>query len=349
MKLYNNDGYFDFPKIADFAEKHNIAFIYVIGGRGTGKTYGAVDAAIKQHKKFMWLRRLQSQVDIINKPEFNPFKANAESLGFLPIMKPISKYNAAIYESEPDGEGGLIPTGEPLGYTGALSTFSNMRGFDASEIVWGIWDEFIPESHERPIKYEAEAFFNAYETINRNRELKGQKPLIFFLLANSNDIGNPIFLYKGHVKKCLEMRQKGHETYINEQQGYMIIMLDNSPISRKKADTALYRYTAGSAFNEMSLNNIFSGESDIKTASRPIKEYTPVVSVGELTIYRHKGNQLPHYVSFHKSGQPVQYGAGETELERFQRKYTYLWIAYLDDRLEFEDYGAELLFQRYFK
>jgi hypothetical protein len=49
---------------------------------------------------------------------------------------------------EPDAE--EMP--HPIGYTCALSTLSNMRGFDASDIQLLICDEFIPEKHERLLK-----------------------------------------------------------------------------------------------------------------------------------------------------------------------------------------------------
>lgn len=351
MNLYLSSGYFDFEKIRTFCEEHGIAFCYIVGGRGTGKTYGAIDSYLfNRPAPFMWLRRTQAQVDIINKPEFNPFKKNAAAHDTEICMATISQYNAGIYRAFESGDK-LMPDGPALGYTGALSTFSNIRGFDASDLEAIIWDEFIPESHERPIKDEAGAFFNAYETINRNRELNGQRPVIAFCLANSNDIGNPVFLAAGHVQTCLNMRKKEQDVFIDFDRHYMIILLDESPISKEKENTAIYTYLKGTrnTFSEMSLSNVFHGEKDIRVKSRPLGEYASLVTVGELTIYKHKGGQLPHFVSFHKSGAGPVYGSSETELKRFASKYTYLWLAYMRDRIEFEDHGAELLFRQYFK
>lgn len=350
MKLYLDNGYFNFDKVRTFAEEHKIAFVYVIGGRGTGKTYGAIDSYLYDRPApFIWLRRTQSQADIISKPEFNPFKKNAKTRDWTPVMSPISKYNSGIYEGVEDETGKLVPHGLPKGYTAALSTFSNIRGFDADDAEAIIWDEFIPEVHERPIKNEAEAFFNAYETVNRNRELEGRPPLIAFCLANSNDLGNPIFMYAGHVKTCLDMRKKGQDFFVDFNRGYMIIMLDESLISQMKKETVLYKYTGGTAFENMSLSNVFFGEADIRTFSRPLAEYKSVVTAGELTVYKHKGNQRPLYVTFHRRGTCPTYGGGDTELKRFAGRYAWLWNAYMNNRVEFEDYGAELLFLRYFK
>ena len=74
--------------------------------------------------------------------------------------------------------------------------------------LW-IFDEFIPERHERPIKNEGAAFLNAYETMNRNRELQGYKPIQTLCLANANDLGNPIFMELGLVSRAMRMQQTG--------------------------------------------------------------------------------------------------------------------------------------------
>lgn len=41
-----------------------------------------------------------------------------------------------------------LPSGLPIGYTAALSTFSHIRGIDASDVSLFFLDEFIKEPHE---------------------------------------------------------------------------------------------------------------------------------------------------------------------------------------------------------
>ena len=166
MSIYLDNGYLDIEKILNY----KVPFNFIVGGRGTGKTYGALKTAYLNEIRFILMRRTQAQCDLINKPEFNPYKTICADLSLDISVKPISKYNAKIYENiGEDAE-------KTLGYTCALSTISSLRGFDASDCILLVYDEFIPEKHERALKHEGAAFLNAYETINRNRELQGRDP-----------------------------------------------------------------------------------------------------------------------------------------------------------------------------
>jgi hypothetical protein len=340
MNIYLDNGYLDIDAI----RRLGLPFNFIVGGRGTGKTYGALKNVIDKNIRFMLMRRTQAQADMINKPEFSPFKKLNTDLNINIVTKPISKYNSGFYLADNEGK----PAGNAIGYTCALSTVSNIRGFDASDIELLIFDEFIPERHERPIKNEGAAFLNAYETMNRNRELNGEKPLQVLCLANANDLANPIFMELGMVRKADNMRKKGQEVSINKDKGYGIFLLNRSPISQEKRDTALYKLTEGSEFTEMSLDNDFLGVDNEKIVSRPLNEYKPIVTVGEITIYKHKnGGKL--YVSTHETGSPPKYSSTEAALKRFNFSYNWLRMAYYSGIIEFEEYLCESLFLKYIK
>lgn len=343
MNIYLESGYLNIHKILSL----KLPFIFIVGGRGTGKTYGALEEVVEEKIKFMYLRRTQSQADLINKPEFSPFKSLNEDHDWKVGTGSLSKYNNAFYMQTLQ-DGAYVNSGQPIGYTGALSTLSNMRGFDASDVTLFIYDEFIPESHERPIKDEGSALLNAYETINRNRELKGKPPLQLLCLSNANNLANPIFMELGLVRTAEQMKRKGQEVYMNREKGILIINMEKSEISAKKSNTALYRLTQGSEFNKMSVGNQFSKEEIGRIASRPLKEYRPIVNIGEITIYEHKSNNML-YVTSHKVGNPVSFTMGEMDKTRFRKSYCWIWDLYLDDRIEFEEYLSEILLTRAFK
>lgn len=343
-KLYLENGYVNISLILDMG----YPFTAITGGRGTGKTYGALDTMISRDARFMFMRRTEAQRRLIAKDDFSPFKAwNISHLENEIRSKSISQYNSGFYHAERNEEGTLVCVGAPIGYTCALSTVSNMRGFDASDCEYLIYDEFIPERHERPIKNEAAAFFNAYETINRNRELNGNKPLQALLLSNANTIANPLYMELNIVSRVERMKQKGRNIYTDDKRGLCVIMLDDSPVSAKKSDTALYRLTRGSDFERMSIGNDFAETEKGRINSRPIAEYNPICRVGEICIYRHKSRQ-EYFVSYHVSGNPPTYSTGEIDLRRFRASNMWLFDEYIDhNNIVFESYMVELLFRKY--
>ena len=344
MQIYNKEGYFEVGNVL----KTKLPFLFVVGGRGTGKTFSSLKYVIEHNIKFIFLRRTQSQVDLLNKQEFSPFTPIANYLGINIVSVPLSKYNVGFYKAEVSEEGKLSPVGPCLGYSMALSTISNLRGFSAEDVELMIFDEFIPERHERPIKEEASALFNAYETINRNRELQGRDPLQLVCLSNSNEAGNPVFTELKLISKVELMKKKGQIYSLDYDRGIGIFMLDNSRISREKQDTALYRATKGSEFEQMALFNEFEEFKTDLIKPMPIKEYKPICSVGEITFYKHKSDGT-YYCTTMKLGDPESYGADQTDRKRWYRKYNFLWTAYMRNKIYFEDATSEIIFNKYLK
>ena len=334
MSIYLENGYIDIKKILSY----KIPFTWVVGGRASGKTFGALKTLYETKTPFMLMRRTQAQADLINKPEFNPYKAVNAYLGTEITVKPISKYNSKIIEYDGDDE-------RVIGYTCALSTIANMRGFDAGVDVL-LYDEFVPEKHERAIKFEGASFLNAYETINRNRELQGRPPLQVLGLANAFNIANPIFLEMGLVGICEKMRNRGQEVYIDRARGVMLVLLQHSPISKAKADTALYRLTSGS-FSDMALKNDFSYNTWDSIKSKSLKEYRLICTVGEINIYKHKSKRQ-YYVSEHRTGTAPIYKTDEVDLTRYRRTSgAVLYGAYMRNNIIFENMLTKSLFELY--
>lgn len=344
MKIFDNDGWVNIPEIL----KHEAVFIFIYGGRGTGKTYGSLKEMVESNYKFLYLRRLQSQVDLVRKDEMMPFKSVNDDMGWHIQPFTINKYVSSFYESDVNEDGKVVPVGDQLGLLTSLSTFSNLRGVDGHEIKVMILDEFIPELNERPIKDEASAAFNAYETINRNRELKGEPPVKFLFMANSNRIDNPLFMELNLITLAERIRKSGAEYYYDAKRRMLLVDLYKSKISEQKSTTALYQLTRGTEFYDMAIKNTFINEERGRIATKPIKEYRPIVSIGEICIYKHK-SKSEYYVTGFKSGSPKTYGTGEKDRARFRKDCFYLWQAYMKQRIVFEEYIFEVIFDKYFK
>lgn len=343
-RIYLESGYLNVHELLN----RSLPFNFAVGGRGTGKTYGSLCECLDTQRTFLLIRRTQAQADIITRPEFSPFKRICADRNLQISCAPVTKYNSAFFHYTVNEDGKQVPLGNPIGYSAALSTFSNIRGFDASDVDLMIFDEFIPERHERPIKNEFEALMNCYETVNRNRELQGKKPVQLLCLANANDVANPVFVGFNLVKKASAMVEKGQEVYQDNKRGICLYMLQHSPISEDKRDTALYRATAGTRFAEMALDNSFSFNDMGNVGSRPLQEYIPICAISKITIYRHKSNGT-YYVSMHRTGSPPTYGDGESDIQRFRRMYGWLWEAYMQQKIIFEEYLCENLLTKYLR
>lgn len=342
MLLYDEQGHLNFRAIRDLPQP----FVIVVGGRGTGKTFGALLTSVEDHVFFAFMRRKQTQLDIISKPEFSPMKPVCRFTGWQITTAPIAKGLSGYYRYEVENERQKL-TGAPIGLNVALSTVANIRGFDASEIRLLIYDEAIPEKGETPLPHEYDKLMNCYETINRNRELEGNPPLKLVCLANANKQTAPILEGLRLVDVLDRMDQKGQSVYFDNRRGLALIKLRDSAISAAKADTALYRLTAGSAFADMAIGNSFAYEDRGRIRSLPLREFIPVAFVGELALYQHKSSPML-YVSFHRSGSAQTYGTTETELMRFRRTCG-PWIdsAIMADRITYETYAAQVLLTNY--
>lgn len=333
MKIFDPSGYVHIRDILSAGYPFN----FIVGGRGTGKTFTALKTAVEDEQLFMLMRRTQIQADLISKPEFSVFKPLNKILGWDIQPKSISKYNSMFYRTVSDQQ-------IPVGYSCALSTLSSMRGFDASDIRILIYDEFIPEPHEHLLKHEADALWNAYETMNRNRELSGEAALQLLCLANSNDIANPVFESLGLIRIADRMQQTGSMRWTDDKRGIQLIVITKSPISTAKSTTALYALTEGTDFAAMALSSDFRVDrSHIRP--RPLSEYIPVVTIGFLAIYRHK-SQTRLYCTLHKSGTfPRNLSSSETDTLQYRRLYRTHWIMYLSGSIDFEDVVSETTFR----
>ena len=80
---------------------------------------------------------------------------------------------------------------------------------------------------------------------------------------------------------------------------------------------------------------------------RPLTEYAPVCSVGELCLYRHKSeNRL--YASTHLSGVfNRKFSLSDSDRLHYQRIFRNHWLMYIGNKIDFEDVLSEKLFIKY--
>ena len=248
----------------------------------------------------------------------------------------ISKFNGfGIARGEEENE-------EVIGYGVALSTFASMRSQDFSDVDRIFFEEFIPEKHKRKIKGEGQALLNLYETVNRNRELQGEKPVELVLCANGIDLANPILLELGATSIIGKMiRNKQRRLSIPEKSLY-IEVIPRTKVSDLKEDTVLYRL-ASKDFAIDALDTTFRG-ADLEFVRKNVnlRSYKTEFSYGDFVIF---SNTEHFYIA--ESKVPCKVAIPERELGRFQAVFAPKYrILRAMGQIYFDDYVTLAMFDR---
>lgn len=331
---YTKEGFLEMGELLD--DSSSFPYLVVISSRGGGKTYGTLKWLIESGKKFIYFRRSKQILDIISDPAYHPFKRLNADLGWDIHPKSGRGLTALMDGQHP----------EPVGYMAALSTFSNVRGFDASDVKVLVWDEFIPEPSDRITFNMFTAWANAIETVNRNRELQGEETVRVIMLSNSDLIYGDVVAGFHIGDELLMMQEEGTEM-LQHSRDMLLVMPQLRDFIDKKKDTALYRLTAGSDFSGVALNNTFPIEDRSMIGERPLKEYVPVCVVCGICIYKHKQERV-YFASRHVSGDPPVYSNNKTDLRRFLRTYHGIYAAYLKKRISYSGVDVQTVIRKIF-
>lgn len=336
LRLYDKNGWLDMKNIVHTLQRHKISTLFVVAARGTGKTYGATSLVMEEYNgRMLYVRRTGPEIDMITDPEYNPFDKYNRSTGHNLFVERTGKYTAHLKDGD-----------EIIGKVSSLKDMAK-RGISGEDVDVILYDEFIPEAHVLRFKGEGKAFLNMIETIGRNRELEGRPPVMVIALGNADAIRNPLFEDLNLTSMMSEMIRKGKEYSINYERAVAIVRPMKSPISEKKKSTSLYKLAHGTDFYEMAIENNFVDYTERCIKSRDLRAYRPLVSVGQITIYRHKGERR-YYATHHRSGSAEQFGTSKAELMAFRRQYVDVLDAHLSGRVEFEEFDVKTRLEEYY-
>ena len=176
--------------------------------------------------------------------------------------------------------------------------------------------------------------------------MKGKPPVFVLLMANSNQIASSILLQLQLVRPIAKMIKAGQSYWYDKERSVSVIYPIDSPISQKKAGTALYRLAGSGSFSDMALSNVFADLEDPMIKSRPLNEYKPLCAIGEICIYRHK-SRIEYYVSSHFSGKPQVFSLSQSDLARFRKQYLWLQLAIIQNQVYYEDKVVQLILEKY--
>ena len=93
MNIYQSDGYLNMSAIIE----NNYTFNFLVGGRGIGKTYGAIKYCIEHGIKFIYMRRTDTIIQTIVNSELSPVKPVMDDMGKQSAVEKINKYVKKTY------------------------------------------------------------------------------------------------------------------------------------------------------------------------------------------------------------------------------------------------------------
>lgn len=339
MNLYTSAGWLDVPHIEQIANRNNIAFIVIIGKRQIGKTYNVLKHMLDSDKRFVLMRGVKTELDMLKRNVNSPFEKIDGYKGRI-VFESETEYTASILRLD-ETEDGEIKTN--IGMCAALSSIGRIRGFNGDIYTDVVYDEFIPESHLLKVRHGDDAFNNMYTTIAGNRELEGRPPLRVWLLANSNNLDNDILKALNITDVVERMSLRGEESRIIKDRGIMIILPDSAVITEKRKQTALYRAIGGeSKFAKMAYENAFAYNDYTDVGVKPLREYKPLIRIGiggynsGIVIFLHKNNKTLYITESANTNVKHQYSDTDYARNKFVRDYPEIKAAYLRGRITFQ-------------
>lgn len=322
---------------------------YFCGGRGIGKTYGAIDFAYRigtkqliipntvEDSKVLFLRRTAVEAEAISREEKSFFKKYNATEGTTITTDYASKLSIGTFYADEDKD-------EKLGYIAGLSTFSNSRGVDFSDVAVAIYDECIPESENKAkIKNEGYLLLNALETINRNRRQEGFQEIILIMMSNPIDLGNQLLAQLDLTSALNHMILKNMQRYTIPERSLHIEKYKDHVVSKEKRESVLYKFASTTGFVEQSLSGDFTNDDLSRIKRVNLREYKAWLSIEQICVYKHKSDGSYHISS---SVSPARYIFYARDRETVRKMFLWAYkLIVLDDKVTYDSYATKVCFE----
>ena len=163
---------------------YNALLSFALGARGTGKTYAFKKWAMKSDKPFVWIRRLQEDIDKLCVNNASKFTMDLYQNGVLQPDDEVKLEGRTLYVND-----------MPKIYFVALSLSTRTKSLSYGDVDIMVFDEvFEGIGNKSYLKDEVTLFFDLYETINRLR-IDGRPEVRCYFLSNKTTFTNPYFSY----------------------------------------------------------------------------------------------------------------------------------------------------------
>lgn len=222
-------------KISDFLQDE-YPTTFIVGARGVGKTISSLTEGIRNaydnDKKFIYLRRYQSEIDTLGLP--------------VKLLSELTELEISV-ESKKDKSGRkskmIIANDKEVGFLLALSTVGKYKSNDYSDVDIIIYDEFI-DIRGRELRGEVNLYFNFAMTVFRDFS---KYKAVF--LANATNLFNCYFVAFGVIpeKKVTKLKDLGIK----------IIMYETSDELNQRNETPLAKMITFIDSDDSALSNKF--------------------------------------------------------------------------------------------
>ena len=340
----------------------------IVGGRTTGKTYGALKGCYLDKIPFIFAKRTADDVKLMcsgvkmakgtddkEDPDFSPFKPINRDLGCNIKAYPLYDGLGCFYDTITDDTGRDYPTGVPIGTIIGLNVATKFKGFDMSDSDYLIFDEFIPRKWERINRGEGDLLMDLYYTVARDRILRGKKPLKLLALANAVNLYNPLSNTMEITDIMADMQIKGQDTVYIEDRGIFIRMLEGTEDFRKALENdPVYKAMGHTAWGQMAYDNQFAYDDLSSVGKTQLKGYKPVCSFSYKKhphyVYQNSGKYYICESAFNDRSKPHYDLDKENDQKRFYIEHSIdLRAECINDNVRFTNYSMYYLIVNYHK
>lgn len=207
---------------------------FVVGGRGTGKTFSFKKWAITDPRyETVWIRRYQDDVERLEKK----FLSDLYGEGVLTPEDDVRIEDHVLYIGK-----------SPKIYFVGLNTARKVKSQSFHNVDKIIYDEvFELEKNAKYLKMEVDLFLELLETVNRLR-VDGRREVRCFFLSNKTTFVNPYFTYWGIIP--FEGEFKTFKDGLIVVQNY-----ENESFKEVKRQTNFGRLVAGTKYGDYAVEN----------------------------------------------------------------------------------------------
>lgn len=329
MTIYADNGYLSYKGIKDIGQK----YIYIIGGRGIGKSHLVCDIINDNNKPILYVRR--SNVDLSNSFSKMSDFGKDDWFGKDVCYEYSEKKGVGMAFLDKDHQ----VARKPFAIGVSLSTFNNKTGIDFTQFNDVVFDEFIPQRGARPIKHEFAAYKNIMEAVYRNRDHMERITAWFF--GNSNAIMSNILIGYRLIPECYKMVKNKIEVMQIIRCAATIIMPFASPISKEKNENDFYKYLPKSR-KRMEIYNEFADMEDDRVRHQNLKEYIHDMRTPLFSVWQHKAEFKFYITKPMKAHCDDVFDNNQSSLERWQTTTKkYMKQLFLNGDITFSDYETQ--------